>query len=242
MRILEKIKLAHRAYTYKTRYDIGGIKFALASVKKYDTVMDIGSHKAGYLYYFQQLVGAQGKVYAFEPQTVLFQYLTKIRNLFGWDNVTVEHLALSDQQGNVTLYVPCNKHGDSSPGATIVNNLDRKDISITQEIGTNTLDLYCKAHNLTPNFLKIDVEGNELKVFKGGVDTLKKHKPKILFECEAQHVGREQVLETFKYLEDLGYTGRFILGDKFLPLLEFTFEKYQDLNKKDTYCNNFIFE
>lgn len=242
MKILEKIRLAHRAHTYKTRYDRGGIKYAFQSIQKNDTVMDIGSHKGGYLYYFQQLVGNNGKVFAFEPQTILHTYLAHIKQLFRWSNVTLEHLALSDSQGTVTLYVPCNKHGVSSPGASIICNPKRPDINITEEIQTNTVDNYCALHNIKPSFLKIDVEGNELHIFKGGEQTLKKYKPKLLFECEAQHIGRDQVMETFNYLEQLGYKGQFIFGDKFLPLSDFSFDEYQNLNNKSKYCNNFIFE
>ena len=107
---------------------------------------------------------------------------------------------------------------------------------------TDTLDLYCKQHNIKPDFLKIDVEGNELKVFQGGVDTLKKYKPKILVEIEAKHVGQERVLETFEFLKAFGYHGHIIHGLIRQPLADFRFDKYQNINDRKNYCNNFIFE
>jgi len=111
----------------------------------------------------------------------------------------------------------------------------------TEEVQTETLDSYCKKHNIKPDFLKIDVEGNELNVFIGGIETLKKYRPKILFECEERHVGKEKVLKTFSFLEKMGYKGQFIAGDKILPLSIFDFAIHQNREIKP-YCNNFIFE
>jgi len=90
--------------------------------------------------------------------------------------------------------------------------------------------------------LKIDVEGNELNIFRGGVDTLKKYKPKILVEIEARHVGQDKAVETFDFLEALGYKGYIIADLSYLPLTEFNFDKHQNTGDKGNYCNNFIFE
>lgn len=243
MKLIESIKLRHRANRYKNKYDRGGIAYIHTAIKKGQTVLDIGAHKAGYLYYFQKLVGENGKVFAFEPQSNLHQYIKKIKTLFGWDNVTIEHLALSGTTGKVTLFVPTNKVGKaSSPGATIVEHKERNDFISTEDVFTETLDSYCQRHNIKPDFLKIDVEGNELSIFKGGVDTLKRHKPKILVEIEARHVGREKVLETFGFMETLGYSGQFLYGQNRIPLSDFDFDKFQNTGNMRNYCNNFIFE
>ena len=57
-------------------------------------------------------------------------------------------------------------------------------MSITVE--TIRLDDYF-VENPTPSlpvsFIKIDVEGHELEVFKGAEDTILKHTPTFLFEC-----------------------------------------------------------
>jgi len=243
MKLIERIKLQSRANKYKNKDDIGGIAFINSTIKKGHTVLDIGAHKAGYLYYIRKQVGNEGSVIAFEPQSNLFQYISKIKRLFNWDNVTVEHLALSDTVGSVTLYIPTNKVSKgSSPGATIVENKDRKETGLTETVSTETLDTYCASKAIKPDFLKIDVEGNELNVFKGGIETLKKHKPKIIVEIEARHVGQEQVLETFQFLESLQYKGHFIQGQNRIPLSSFNFDKHQNINDKDNYCNNFTFE
>ena len=244
MEIIEKIKLIYRALKYKNKYDKGGIAYMLATIKEGQTVLDIGAHKAGYLYYIIQKVTASGKVFAFEPQKILYNYIVKIKKIFNWKNVEVEHLALSDTSGKVTLYVPShsNKTNTTSPGATIFKTAAKGDIQSTEDVITETLDSYCLRKNIKPDLLKIDVEGNELKIFNGGLQTLKKYKPKIIVEIESRHVGEQQVLDTFHFLENIGYTGKFIFGMDNLSLKEFSFAKYQNLEDMKHYCNNFIFE
>ena len=116
----EKIKLIYRANKYKNKDDRGGISYLKSAIREGQTVFDIGAHKGGYLYFIEKLVGNSGKVFAFEPQSVLYKYLLKMKPLFLWDNVTIEHLALSDIRGTTTLYIPTNKTKTTSPGATIV--------------------------------------------------------------------------------------------------------------------------
>ena len=121
MKLIESVKLRYRAYKYKNKNDRGGIAYICSAIRKEQTVFDIGAHKAGYLYFILKQVGHSGKVFAFEPQSNLHQYITKIKALFKWENLTIEHLALSDSKDTVTLYVPTNKVSKaSSPGATIV--------------------------------------------------------------------------------------------------------------------------
>jgi FkbM family methyltransferase len=244
MKVIEKIKLVYRALQYKNKYDKGGIAYILASIKKGNTVMDIGAHKAGYLYYFRKKVTESGRVYAFEPQGILFNYLTSIKKQFKWTNVEVEHIALSDSTGKVTLYIPSHSKptNTSSPGATIFKAAASGEIQSTEEVVTETLDSYCNRKSIHPDLLKIDVEGNELRIFNGGLQILKKYKPKIIVEIEARHVGENQVLETFSFLENLGYTGKFIHGINRIPLKEFSFARYQNRGDMKNYCNNFIFE
>lgn len=243
MKLIESIKLKHLAFKYENIYDKGGIAYIKSAISPGQTVLDIGAHKAGYLSFMLAQVGSHGKVYAFEPQTNLFQYITKLKGMFGWNNVTLEHLAISDTAGSVTLFIPTNKDAKaSSPGATIVDQKDPSNFGATETVSTQTLDAYCEQHNIKPAFIKIDVEGNELKVFKGGAETLKKYKPKVIVEIEERHVGQAQVLETFKYMESLGYVGHMLHGFNHIPLSEFSFRKYQNSNDKSNYCNNFVFE
>jgi FkbM family methyltransferase len=243
MRLIEGLKLVYRAYKYRNSGDKGGIAYLNASIKPGQIVFDVGAHKGGYLYWMRKCVGTNGRVFAFEPQSDLYNYLNKIKYLFNWTNVNIEHLALSDVVGNVTLYIPVNKVSKgSSPGATVVENKEGLHFGKTEIVQTQTIDYYCDTYKLKPNFLKIDVEGNELHVLKGAKNILRNFKPKILIEIEARHVGKERVMETFNFLQALDYKGLFIKNDQFINLELFDFEKHQNFKDKSNYCNNFIFE
>ena len=61
------------------------------------------------------------------------------------------------------------------------------------------------------NFIKIDVEGQELNVIKGGVKTITKNKPIIFFECwdiNSHHWNNipNTHNELMEYIKSLGYT------------------------------------
>lgn len=243
MEQIEKVKLINRAFKYKLRNDIGGIKYIQNSIKKKQTVFDVGAHKAGYLFWMHKSAGKSGKLVAFEPQSVLFQYLQKIKSIFDWNNVELVNKALSDVQGETTLFIPINKiEQESSPSATIIETVDKTTIQKTEKVSLQTLDHFCKEKNMQPDFIKIDVEGNELKVLQGGLNVISTFKPKILIEIESRHAGEQSVLATFTFFENLGYKGYFIKNSYYVPLSDFSFAKFQDINNKRNYCNNFIFQ
>lgn len=243
MKFIEQLKLSYRANKYKNKKDKGEIAYLLENVKSGESVMDIGAHKAGYLYFMRKRVGDKGHVYAFEPQSKLLAYLTRLKQLLHWENVTLEHIALSDAKDTATLYIPGNSVSEgSSPSASIYKNHGEDGRGHVESVQTNTLDDYCTAKNIQPSFLKIDVEGNELKVFKGGERILKEYRPKVLVEIEEQHVGRQQAQDTLDYMLSLGYRGYFFDDTKRRPLSEFRFEQHQNKEGNGNYCNNFIFE
>jgi FkbM family methyltransferase len=225
-RQVEKLKLQYRAEKYQYQEDRGGIAYIRKTVQKGDTVFDIGAHKAGYLYFFLEQCGMNGKIVAFEPQSVLYKYLLRLKKIFNWKNINIEPFAVSRQSGNALLCIPYNNGRQSSPCATIIeSHMDFK-FQLKEEVSTITLDEYCHLHDLYPDFLKVDVEGNELSVFKGARELLRSHKPKILFESEARFVG---------------YKGYFIMGESALPIEEFDINYHQNPDS-GIYCNNFIFE
>ena len=200
-------------------------------------------YKGAYLNILLRQAGKQGCVFAFEPQRKLYDYLTRISAILSWENVVVEHLALAGTNGTALLNIPINrKSKGTSPGASLVKNFDRDQLKETETVHTETLDSYCLRNNIKPDFLKIDTEGNELAIFKGGKTILKRFKPIIYVEIEARHAGEEKVTETIEFMETLEYTGHFIHGQKQIPVNQFSFDKYQNPNDPKNYCNNFTFE
>jgi len=121
------------------------------------------------------------KVELFEP---LIEYSNCIKKSSEINNVSqnirIHSLALSDKKGMVNF----TKSGSgSSIEGDFIDNKDLEKINIP----TDTLDnIYEEKNFIKPDFIKIDVEGHELSVLKGGEKTIFESKPVILIKlCTA---------------------------------------------------------
>ncbi len=244
--MIEKLKFIYRAFKYRFSHDKTEINYLLTHINSGATVIDIGCHKGAYLYWMQKKVTTTGQVFAFEPQPILANYLKNCIGLFGYKNITIENMGLSNTNGTLDLFIPVGSK-KTSPGATFNTDKPVNEKCDSVSIAVTTLDNYCGAKNIQPQFLKIDVEGYELEVLTGAENTLRKHKPNILFECEARHTSEDKMMATFNYLKQIGYKGYFISKNEVLPIEEFNAKKHQvsigeNFWDSPDYCNNFIFE
>lgn len=244
MNVLENIKFKYRALRYRYKLDPIEVQYLERKIKPGETVVDIGAHKGGYLYWLHKAVGQSGRVYAFEPQPNLYAYLQTICADKAYANVQLEHAGISDQSGQLDFFIP-KSSGASSPGATFNSHKKEAEVCEIITVKTLTLDQYF-TDKQPPSFLKIDVEGHELNVFKGAENLLKNTKPTILVECEQRHL-QYPIDQVFNYLLEFGYTGFFVQQQQIQALSKFSLEQHQradtaDFWKAPNYCNNFIFE
>jgi hypothetical protein len=73
------------------------------------------------------------------------------------------------------------------------------------EIDVNTLDNIFFNNNITVDYIKIDTEGYEYYILKGGINTIKKYRPIIqlewnLINMEQCNVNENDFKELIKYL------------------------------------------
>jgi FkbM family methyltransferase len=242
--MLEKVKMFIRAWHYRLQENPNEISFIIKNAAPGDTLIDIGTNKGGFLYWMINRAGRHGKVIGFEPQKFLYFFLKDFFSVDKYSQVTIESFALSDKEGLTTMIIPENGKS-SAPGASIHFTLEDSPSAKVEPVKTMTLDQYCTLNNLKPTLIKIDVEGHELKVIEGGLQTLALYKPKLILECEALQVGRAAVKETFDQVLSLGYNGFFFFkGEKF-DILNFNPEKHQPEKftgkKSIEYCSNFFF-
>jgi FkbM family methyltransferase len=140
---------------------------------------DIGAN-VGYMSIemLQQLPASRAVL--FEPQPKLVQVIQK--------SIALNHLqqraqllpiALSDSSGSAALNLFANDgHASLSDG-----NPGQRQITVKMM----TLDEAGLAYNLPPpDLIKIDVEGHELSVLRGGAQLLRSARPCICFECSSQ--------------------------------------------------------
>jgi FkbM family methyltransferase len=242
---VKRLRYLWRAYHYRRRVNREEIGFLAGQVRPGDTVVDVGAHKGGFLYWLRHHVTARGRVYAFEPQPSLAQYLKEVVAMQRWDNVAIEAAGLSSSSGTMDLYVPADT-GAVSPGATLApTGADVPHYKV--RVPVVTLDEYRErraGHRIA--FVKCDCEGHELEVFKGARGVLERDRPVLLFECELRHLRGGSPAAIFEYLQALGYEGWFFHEAGLERVERFRPEIHQPVREgrywdAADYYNNFAF-
>jgi len=107
------------------------------------------------------------KIHCFEPSVATFQ---RLQARHGGMQVRCNNIGLSSLSGELTLHVFADGSGENSiyRRQGLEDGWGRASQSQTEIIRVETLDGYCQRVNLQIiDFLKVDVEGHELEVFKG---------------------------------------------------------------------------
>ncbi len=235
-------RFVYRSLKARYRDQKTEVAATLAALKPGDTAVDAGANKGAYLYWLRKAVGESGSVFGFEPQPSLAGYLKSIVSEMGWRNVHVHDCALSDSVGTATLHVPGETN---SPGASLEEVTTQGSEGHTHECRVDTLDRVLQNATRVA-LLKVDVEGHELQVFRGAKETIARHRPIIIFECENRHLRKNTMQDVFNFLHGLGYTGEFFSTDGLRPLNEFNPAVHQKQSSErfwdaPDYCNNFLF-
>ena len=202
-------------------------------IKNGDVVLDVGANIGYYTLIFSDLVGKEGKVFAFEPDRSNFELLKKNVEYNKCKNVTLIQKAVSDNNEKVKIYI-VSEH----PAANRIFDAGDKERE-TIEVESIRLDDFFKEHNEIINFIKMDVEGVEFKVFKGMLEILKKsEKLKIMAEF-APILIKKAGLEPKDFLEFL-INNKFNIfhinrNKKIIPInIEGFLKLYSPENKKNT--------
>jgi FkbM family methyltransferase len=170
------LTLLHISVTRNQKYDAYTQKILQRSLKPDSNCIDIGCHKGEIL--DLMIKGApNGKKIGFEPIPELYQFLTA---KYSEDpSIAIFPTALYDQTGTTTF-----QHVLNAPAYSGIKKrkYDGKHVDIDQiTVETGLLDHFIP-DDLHIDLIKIDVEGAEFKVMKGGRATLRRCKPVIIFE------------------------------------------------------------
>ena len=154
------------------------------------TCLDIGANIGNHSIYFSKYFK---NVISYEPQDLVYKIL-KI-NTSKINNIQVFNFALSDEKSDIILNFDIKNRG----GASFVNKTNKPNGEVCK---TKIFDEI--SPKLDYGFIKIDVEGFEIKVLKGMEKSILKNQPIIAFEGMGSMT--DKIID---YLKDLGY-------DKFL--------------------------
>jgi FkbM family methyltransferase len=140
------------------------------------TILDIGGNYGWYAMHMANQL-PKAVVHSFEPIPFTFNHLNKNIAINSILNVKSYNIGLSEMKGSFDFYY--------DPKLSVNASLARVSESETLEkvvCPVDTLDEVTKTKALTPDFIKCDVEGAELFVFKGGQTALRQHTPIIFTE------------------------------------------------------------
>jgi len=160
-------------------------------LKKNDVVLDIGANQGIYSLAFAKLIGESGRVIALEPFKEMNNYFKHNIKINGFQNIEIIEKVISDNIGYEEI-----DFGSGIVSASIVRNFKN---SVKKKVESTTIDEICKNFDKL-DFIKIDIEGAELKALKGAKETLGLHKPKLSLEVDQYSFEK---INTF--LKEYGY-------------------------------------
>ena len=211
----------YRKWTRGFAYSIPEMVLLKQMIRSSDTVLDVGANIGEFSFFFSTIV-SEGVIHCFEPQRKPFGVLQGVcHNL---KNVHPHRTGFSSSPGKATLFIPMINGHMSPPEASLDPRFNdftgserrpKATESIPEVVQMTTLDGFIEREALDRlDFAKIDVEGHELEVLKGGrCVCLQKHRPLFLIEVSPYaYQGRfEAVIE---YLANCAYVGFVLTKDR----------------------------
>jgi FkbM family methyltransferase len=184
--------------------DNGELRFLWKVLRPHMTFLDIGAFHGIYSIIAGKRIGPSGRVIAFEPSRRERRLLRYHALLNPELSILVEPLAVSSVSGEVEFYL-------ASDGLEMMNSLRPPATgkhSHPVRVTSIRLDDYCQCRSIDRiDCMKIDVEGGEVDLLRGGAETLARFRPLIICEVldwVAQPWGRS-ARETVVHLQELQY-------------------------------------
>lgn len=157
------------------------LKFVYTKLKSQNkiTIFDVGANKGEFTSLASKIFGKWAVIYAIEPLSAASNILKKkfAKN----KKVKIANIGLSDKQGETFIYFD-----ESSSELASLYKRTFKQMSLPvkldkkERIYLNTLDRFCLQNKINYiDLLKIDAEGNELKILQGAKRMLKENR--VLF-------------------------------------------------------------
>jgi len=156
---------------------LSSLLFSLVQLSR--AFVDVGANVG--FYTVSALKMMQGvQVVSFEPNPIVFSKLKKNLSLNDCrQSADIRNLAVSNvTSGSVDFFVP---KLTGSGGGSMSNLHPEEGEPVVQIVSTTTLDKELE-NFVEVDVIKVDVEGSELKVIQGGIQTIRDHSPTIVIE------------------------------------------------------------
>ena len=139
-----------------------------------ENALDIGANYGVYSLIAAHAIGRDGRVWSFEPASSTAAFLSESLARNGFGNAKVEQYALSDREGTTELTLT---------GQAELNTLHAARGGNTETVRLRALDDWAQ-ENGWPDiaFVKLDAEGEEPNVIRGGAQLFDRRSPLIMYE------------------------------------------------------------
>jgi FkbM family methyltransferase len=139
-----------------------------------DVVVEVGANIGTHTMAIAGMVGNQGRVFAFEPQRIVYYTLCANMAINSIDNVECFNMAVGSEEG--TILLPGIRYDqEGNFGGVEVDKFDHGD-----KVRVVKLDEFLELPTL--RLLKIDVEGMEHDVISGAKALISRHQPALYVE------------------------------------------------------------
>lgn len=198
MKLIKGLWISEKDFFFKdflnkkgNTFESDHIEKAIELLKSFDTFVDVGAHYGSWSI---PLSKKFHRVIAFEPFAETFQCLAQ--NTRELPNIEINNCAIGDKEDKIKIAAGKYNDTNNPGGFTVVGKGNIPMITI-DSLGLDSI-----------NLLKIDVEGYELYVLRGAVDTIKKCRPIVVIEENLRSMLEHNIPEgtAAKFLEELGAT------------------------------------
>ncbi len=175
--------------------------------------LDIGGHIGLVSMPASKVMQKTGFVYAFEPAAANVKHLKSHVTLNKIENIVIVESLVGDKNNDATVFFEQTKA--TGQNALVIKKNHK--LFLETERPQITLDYYCQKNNLSPEIIKIDVEGAELNVLMGAQNIIKQNKPVIFLSLHPVEIGLlgATVEEVVSFINDnLDYSITEVEGDE----------------------------
>ena len=197
-------------------YESAELKSILQFIKPSPVILDIGANIGWYSLVLGRLF-PDSEIHAIEPSEKLFESLQLHISINDAKNIKPHKIGVSEKSGESVFFEIPNNSVNSS-----MMNLTNDPTAESQIVVVKTVDDFCAENNIAQvDFIKCDVEGAELLVLKGAVETLK-NKPLVFCEMVRKWSVKFNYHpnEIIEFMKKFGYEECYAISERGLRLIK----------------------
>lgn len=193
--IYQNLKHKHWLTRMLSVYEYDKLEYFVETIKPGDRIIDVGAHLGFYSLLFCSVIGSEGFVHAFEPYIENACWLHQSIDANKYENIRVYLSALSDSNRIAKFNIQTK---ESTGGGSIATKLKIHEKDSVNYVSVQKLDDYIDIIGPV-DYIKIDVEHEDLRTLRGATKFLEKFKPTVIMDMHCQED------EIINFFHDIGY-------------------------------------